>query len=234
MENFTQDEFDQVVSHTIRVELIDGSVLHYEVTPEAKKACRNQLTDDSFSNRIRSFVWFYIPEDRLVLINEREIIRITFCFDAPAREEVAYRDNFNLLEKYPLEIEPVEEKEEYEEEEEEAEIADVGLDLPQLIIMHRREKEDSEIVQGVTMKTEGFYGNVSCYFDLHENQTDGLFIENFEEEDGLTLMTSKYLQFQDDDGEDNFMPLNNISVIEIQRSFILSDENLALYLEKAD
>ena len=231
MKNFTQDEFDQVVSHTIRVELKDGSVLHYEVTPEAKKAFRNQLTDESFSNNIRSFVWFYIPEDRLVLINEKEIIRITFCFDAPAREEVVYRDNFNLLEKYPLEIDSHEEDEEHDEEVE-PETAAVDLDLPQLIIMHRREMEDSEIVQGVTMKTDGFYGNVSCYFDMREDATDGLLIEYFEEDDEFVLMESKYFQFEDDDGEDNFMPLNNLSVIEVQRSFIMSDEQLALYLEK--
>ena len=227
MENISQDEFDQIVSHTIRVELKDGSVLHYEVSPKAKKACRNQLLDESFSNQIRSFVWFYIPEDRLVLIKENEIIRITFCFDAPPRGDADYRDNFNILEKYPLEIEPGE-----EEDEAETETADLGLDLPELIIMHRREKEDSEIVQGVTMKTEGFYGNVSCYFDMSENEIDGLSIEYFKEDEEWVLMTSKYIQFVDGDGEENFMPLNNLSVIEIQRSFVMSDENLALYLGK--
>lgn len=225
MENITQDEFDQLVSHTIRIELKDGSILHFMVSPEAKRACRDHILKESFSIFGKDYLWFYIPEDRLVLINEKDIIRITFCFDTPSLGEAEYSDNFNVLEKFPPEIDPELEDEEYEMED-----AGPAIDLPGLIIKHRRQKEDSEIVDGVTMKTEGFYGNISYYFDLSEGDIHGLEVDYFEEEEGWVLMTSKYFRFLDEDGEENFMLLKNLSVIEIERSFIMSDKNLALYL----
>lgn len=226
MENITQDEFDQLVSHTIRVELKDGSILHFMVSPEAKRACRTYLLDESFSVFEKDFLWFYIPEDRLVIINEKDIIRITFCFDLPAVENPEYMDNFKVMEKFPPEIDPDPEDGEDEMDDDNAEI-----DLPSLIIKHRREMEDSEIVDGVTMKTEGFYGNISYYFDLSENDVSGFDIDFFVEEKEWVLMTSKYFRFVDEDDEENFMLLKNLSVIEIKRSLIMPDEKLALYLE---
>ena len=225
MENITQDNFDQIVSHTIRIELMDGTILHYYVTPEAKKVFREQLLHDSISVYDKDFLWFYIPEDRLVLISEKDIIRITFCFDAPAIDEAEYSDNFKVLEKFPLEIDPDE-----MEEVNDFEDSHPKLDLPNLIIKHRREKEDSEIVENVTMKTEGFYGNVSYYFDMSENEVSGFEFDYYEDEDEWVLLASKYFQFIDEDGEENFMPHKNLSLIEIKRSFIMSDKSLDLYL----
>lgn len=225
MEDITRDEFDQLVSHTVRIELKDGSILHFTVSPEAKRACRNYLLAESFSVFEKEFLWFYIPEDRLVIINEKDIIRITFCFDMPAVENPEYTDNFKVLEKFPPEIDP-------DPEDGENEMDDEGpaIDLPSLIIKHRREMEDTEIVVGVTTKTEGFYGNISCYFDLSENDVSGFDIDFFEDEEEWVLMTSKYFRFVDEDGEENFMLLKNLSVIEIERSLIMTDEKLALYL----
>ena len=225
MEEFSQDDFDQIVSHTIRIELIDGTILHYYVSPEAKKAVRNQLQNDPFSVYEKEFLWFYIPEDRLVLINEKDIVRITFCFDAPAMGDAEYADNFKVFEKFPLETDP-----DLIEEEDEKDDSEPELDLPQLIIKHRREMEDSEIVEGVTMKTEGFYGNVSYYFDMSEDQINGFYFDYHEYEEEWALGSSKYFQFIDEDGEENFMPHKNLSVIEIKRSFIMSDVQLDLYL----
>src|SRR5690606_27306780 len=98
------------------------------------------------------FLWFYIPEDRLVIVNKKEIIRITFCFDPPTGSEPKYRNNFNVI----------------ETSEEELDIDNINstgeeLYLPQLIIMHNRQQEDTEFVKGVTMKTEGYFGNISFY-----------------------------------------------------------------------
>ena len=225
MENFSQDDIDQVVSHTIRIELIDGTILHYMVIPEAKKAFRDQLINDSISVYDKEFLWFYIPEDRLVLINEKDIVRITFCFDVPMTGEAEYSDNFKVLEKFPREIE-----EGGSEEENELNGSGSEWDLPELIIKHRREMEDSEIVEGVTMKTEGFYGNVSYYFDMSENEVSGFEFEFYDDVEEWVLLASKYFQFIDEDGEENFMPHKNLSVIEIKRSFIMTDENLDLYL----
>ena len=225
MENITRDDFDQIVSHTIRIELMDGTFLRYYVSPEAKKAFRELLLNDGFAMYDRDFLWFYIPEDRMVFVKRKEIIRITFCFDVPVTGEAEYSDNFKVQEKFPVEIEP-------DEIEEEDEFDDSGpeLDLPDLIIKHRREKEDSEIVDRVTMKTEGFYGNVSFYFDMSEDEINGLDIEYYPDEEEWVLQPTKYFQFIDEDGEENFMPLKNLSLIEIKRSFIMSDEKLDLYL----
>jgi hypothetical protein len=229
MENITREDFDQIVSHTIRIELIDGNILHYMITPEAKKVFNAQLMHDSISVYDKEFLWFYIPEDRLVFINEKDVIRITFCFDVPATGDAEYADNFKVLEKFPREIE-----EDLFEEGKEMEGAGTALDLPQLIIMHRREKEDSEIVRGVTMKTEGFYSNVSYYFDLSKDQVSGLEFNYYEDEDEWVLLSSKYFQFLDEDGEENFMPHKNLSVIEINRSFIMNDETLNAYLGREE
>jgi len=226
MEEFSQDDFDQTVSHAIRIELKDGTILHYSVTPKAKKAFRNQLLNDAVSIYDKDFLWFYIPEDRLVLINEEDIVRITFCFDASVISEAEYSDNFKVFEKLPQENE-------MDEDGWENEMDDPGneLDLPQLIIKHRREKEDSEIVEGVTMKTEGFYGNVSCYFDMSENQVSGFGFDFYDDVEEWILLASKYLQFIDEDGEENFMRIKSLSLIEIKRSFIMSDETLDKYLD---
>ena len=229
MENFSQDEFDQIVSHTIRIELTDGTILRYYVSPEAKKAFRNQLLNDAVSIYDKEFLWFYIPEDRLVLIKEKDIIRITFCFDAPVTGEAEYSDNFKVFEKFPPEIDP-----DLIEEEEGLDDSGSELDLPQLIIKHRRELEDSEIVEGVTMKTEGFYGNVSYYFDMDESHVSGLEFDFYEDEEDWVLLASKYFQFIDEDGEENFMRIKNLSVIEIKRSFIMTDETLNLYLGRKE
>lgn len=229
MENITKADIDQIVSHTIRIELIDGNILHYMVTPEAKKVFNEQLMHDAISVYDKEFLWFYIPEDRLVLINEKDITRITFLFDVPMTGEAEYSDNFKVLEKFPREIDPdlLEEENEFGE-------SNPGIDLPQLIIMHKREKEDSEIVQGVTMKTEGFYGNVSYYFDMSEDQVSGLEFDYYEDEDEWVLLASKYFQFLDEDGEENFMPHKNLSVIEIKRSFIMTDKTLDSYLGREE
>ncbi len=225
MEEFSQDDFDQIVSHTIRIELTDGTMLLYYVSPEAKKALRNQLLNDAVSIYDKEFLWFYIPEDRLVLINEKDIVRITFCFDAPVDCEAEYFDNFKVFEKFPPETDP-----DLIDEEDESDGSEPELDLPQLIIMHRRKMEDSEIVEGVTMKTEGFYGNVSYYFDMSESHVSGLEFDFYDDVEEWVLLASKYFQFLDEDEEENFMRIKNLSVIEIKRSFIMPDDKLNLYL----
>lgn len=225
MENFSNGDIDQIISHTIRIELIDGTILHYDVSPEAKKAFKKVLLNESFPLYDIDFLWFYIPEDRLVFINQNDIIRVTFCFEVPMIGDPEYSDNFKVLEKFPPEIDLdlIEEENEFDESEPE-------IDLPGLIIKHRRDKEDSEIVQGVTMKTEGFYGNVSFYFDMSEDEVNCFDIDYYEEEEKWVFAPSKYFQFLDEDGEENFMPLKNLTLLEIERSFIMTDERLDLYL----
>lgn len=222
MEPISQEAFDKLVSHTLRIELEDGSTLIYYVSAESKTAFFNFLKTDAISGIEKDFLWFYIPKDRLVLINKKDIIRITFCFDHGIETEPDYYDNFNVVNEIKEEIDSEFEKNE--------DFTGEELYLPQLIIAHRRKKENTEIVKGVTMETEGYFGNISSYSDLNTGDVDGFYFSYLEVENEWHLTCYKYLQFIDNDGEQNFMPLSNLSVIEIERTLIMPDETLDLYL----
>lgn len=222
METITREDFDNIVSHTIRIELKDGNLLILNVTVEAKKAFAKLLRDDVYSELENEFLWVYIPRDRLLLVNKNEIIRITFCFEPVMGEEPAYFDNFNVVDKTDL---PAEINDDLKEEN-----GEMQPYLPQLIIMHNRQMENNEVVQGVTMKTEGYFGNISTYSSLSSGDVDGISFEFFDDKEEWILLTYKYFQFIDDDGEENFMPFKNLSIIEIERPLLMSDESLNKYL----
>lgn len=229
METISQSDFDNFVSHTIRIELKEGFVLTYQVSAEAKKAFRELLVANTLSSDYgNEFLWIYIPNDRLALVNKKNIIRITFCFDSPEGSELQYCDNFSILEKLKEEDDD-QMNIEIEEDDIEPE-KDYERYLPQLIIMHNRQLEDMEIVKGVTMKDEGYFGNISFYSSLNSGDIDGCDFEYFNDEEELILVTYDYLQFIDDDGEENFMPFDNLSVIEVERPLIMTDELLDNYL----
>lgn len=215
MKSISREEYDKLVLHTIRIELKDGSVLIYYVTVESKTALFNLLKQDAIADEGQDFLWLYIPQDRLVLMNKKEIIRVTFCFDVFGQVERLYRDNFGILDKSE---EPVP----TDDATEEVKTTDEELYLPQLIVKHNRQMEKNE--------TEGYFGNISSYSSLSKGNVDGFDFEYDENEDEWILFLFKYLEFVDDDGEYNFMPLDNLSVIEIERSLIMTEEFLNLYL----
>src|SRR4051812_39102510 len=97
MATISQSDFDKSVAHTIRIELKDGSTLLYRVSAEAKTAFYKLLKMDAISDNENGFLWFYIPQDRLVLVNRKDVIRITFCFDPPTGQEPQYYDNFDRV-----------------------------------------------------------------------------------------------------------------------------------------
>lgn len=224
MATISQSDFDKSVAHTIRIELKDGSTLIYRVSVEAKTAFYKFLKMDAVSDNENEFLWFYIPQDRLVLVNKSDIIRITFCFDALDGQEPKYYDNFNIVDPSQELLDP--------DPEEDDDPAREELYLPQLIITHRRQKENTEIAEGVTMESEGYFDNISSYSSLNEGDVEGFDFEYFDDEKEWHLLAYKYLQFIDDDGEENFMPLNNLSVIEIERPLIMADELLEMHLDR--
>lgn len=229
MATISQNEFDKLVSHTIRVELKNGHTLIYYVSLEAKTAFYKLIQEDAISENENEFLWFYIPQDRLVLINKKDIIRITFCFDSPGDSEPQYHDNFHII----TNTEEIVETNDNEKEDISGEDnSEEELYLPLLIIMHNRQMEKTEIVDGVTMETDGYFGNISTYSSLSEGDVLGFDFEYFNNEEEWILLTYKYLQFIDDDGEDNFMPLDNLCVIEVKRPLIMSDKILEQYLDR--
>lgn len=223
----SQKEIDKLLAHTIRIELKDGFILYYYVSAEAKNAFHKRLNEETNIPYGFDFIWFYIPEDRLVLVNNNEIIRITFLFDPPDGDKESYFDNFKVLPNSP-DLPDI--NEDLPATENLDEPVEDGLYLPKLIIMHRRHLEDTEIVDGVTMKTQGYFGNISSYYSLHKGALVGIEIEYAEVDDNWELLTNNYLQFIDDDGEENYMPLRNLSVIEIERPLLMTDELLDRYL----
>ncbi len=146
MSSISESEFDKLVSHLIRIELKNGSVLKYMVTPEAKAAFKKLLRDDAQSVADLPFVWFYIIYDRLVMVKTNEIVRITFCFDPSFETALEYYDNFNMRPQKRELLDTVGTPYVISDE-------DDDIDLPQLIIMHSRQLEDTEVVKGVTIKT---------------------------------------------------------------------------------
>jgi hypothetical protein len=226
MMEVNQPDLDAAVAHTIRIELMNDRTLAYWVSPESKRALYKFLARDAISdNSDPGFIWFYIPLDRLVLVNKNDIVRITFCFDPGIDPRPKYRDNFNLSDTAgdPTGVEDPEDENDRKADE---------TCIPQLIVMHHRQLEDEEFVKGVTMKSEGYFGNISSYSSLEQGDVEGFDFDYHDGEEQWVLMTWKYLQFADDDGEENFMPLHNLTVIEIERPLLMSDATLDRYLER--
>ncbi|HTN37910.1 MAG TPA: hypothetical protein VL053_12610 [Arachidicoccus sp.] len=225
MPEMTQAEFDQLVDHSIRIELMDGFTLIYPISVESKTAFYRNLNNDDYidGGEDLSFTWFYLPSDRLVLVNNNDIIKIIFCTDKRSGEAPTYHDNFGIMER----SEP-----DYDIDGSDSEDGGAALILPQLIILDRRPMEDSELVKAIAMKTDGCFGNISSYSSLDAGDVEGVEFEYDTVEDFWSLEVYKYLQFNDDDGEANFMPLRNLSVIELERPLLMSDEDLDMYLER--
>src|SRR5690606_10746051 len=146
------------------------------------------------------------------------VIRITFCFEPTPGTEPDYIDNFSKI--------YFGKKNLLEQQESEKEIS---LNS-QLIVMHHRQPETTTVVKGGTMSHDPYYENITFYSSLNEGYVDGVEFYFNEAIDGVELLMSQYLQFTDDDGEENFMPFNNLGVIEIDRSLILTDKILKTYL----
>ena len=64
MKNISQADFDQFVSHTIRIELMNGAVLIYRVTAESKIAFESTLQNEIYAGLEFDYIWIYHPYDR--------------------------------------------------------------------------------------------------------------------------------------------------------------------------
>lgn len=227
MKTFSQSDFDKSVLHTIRIELQDGEVLFYQVSAESKQAFQKTLEDENHSVSAHYYIWMYIPGDRLAFVNKKDITRITLCYDPVSGTEPEYIDNFLSLDAPGADLFENQDAEEIDFEENEF----IDDALPQLIVMHNRQKETTQIVKGVTKSRKAYFDNITRYSSMGEADIISGFEFGYDEEmDAFELRTGQYLQFIDDDGEENFMPLANLSVIEIERALIMDDEMLYIYL----
>jgi hypothetical protein len=201
-----ESEFDKHVVYTLRVELSNGKVLLYPIDIENKQYLINKLRTNSEGddeNNLLRFLWVETSLARMVIINTNAIARITFCFDPAAQivNHKAYPDNFNVVEKDTL----IEER-----ETKEGEVRLYVLEeeyLPQVIIYHKGQAPDDQ------------YNNNPLFYS--ELSPGCLASFNMELEGDLPLR--QFLNLTDDDGEETFILLEQIIVMEFFSNLIYEE-----------
>ncbi|NJK96466.1 MAG: hypothetical protein HC905_17525, partial [Bacteroidales bacterium] len=92
--------FDRLVDHSLRIELLNGKVLIYNIDIKAKQYLINKLranTDGNEENIPLKFLWFETSLNRSVIINSDSLASITFCFDTGVvNSNGNYVDNFEV------------------------------------------------------------------------------------------------------------------------------------------
>lgn len=205
-----EKEFDDLFTYTLRVELENGKVLLYLVDSENKNFILDKLrlnADGNFEIRTISFLWFETSGNRTVLLNTDFILRVTFCFDDTASlgNPNIYYDNFGMLEKETI-------LKEHKTDDGEVQLHIIEEHyLPQAIILHRGKAPDDH-----------YDGNPLTYSELAEGCLAWLELELEGE-----IPFRQFINLIDNDGEETFIPVKQIIVMEI-------DSNLLNVIEEGD
>ena len=202
-----ESAFDKLVVHTLRVELLNGQVLRYNLDVESKQYLMRRLRENSDGDddkQLLRFIWFHTSLKRTVIINADSIVRITFCFDRKdiVQNPDAYYDNFKLIEKETT----LQDRETSEGEVRLHVVVDEYI--PQAIIYHK----------GIPAN-DGYYTNPLKYDSLDAGALMG-----FEMELEGDVPYRQFIELIDDDGETSFIPLNEIIVLEFETSLIFPDD----------
>lgn len=192
--------FDRLVDHTLRIELVNGKVLIYNVDIENKQFLINKLrqnSDGNEENQPLKFLWFETCLKRSVIINTDSLASVTFCFDTgTAHPLYNYVDNFDVV---YFEDEPIEDEGESKEMPKDEE-----LFLPQAIVYHKGQKPE-----------DGYNPNPRTYDSL----TRGCLAAFNLELDG-DCPFRQFINLTDDDGEETFIPLEQIIVMEFDTNLM--------------
>jgi hypothetical protein len=202
-----ESELDKLVVYTLRVELVNGQVLRYNIDPENKRYLMCQLTENSEGdddNKPLLYIWFHTAQKRTAIINTDSVLRITFCYDPKEgiQNPGSYFDNFNLLEK------------ETSLEDRETPDGEIRLHvivdeyLPRAIVYHK----------GVAAN-DNYYTNPLKYNFLDEGALEGFVLEL--EGD---VPYRQFLELTDDDGETSFISFKEIIVLELDTSLIFPNQ----------
>jgi hypothetical protein len=203
----TENDLDQLARHTLRIELLNGMVLIYRIDVEQKQHLIGKLrsnADGTEESRPIIFLWFETSLQRQVIINITEIARITFCYDYSIElaEPNSYFDNFKVLEKDTTLVEEA-------TEEGKVRLHVVTQEfLPSAILYHK----------GIAPE-DGYEINPLLYYDLSKGCL-GLF--GLELDDEIPLR--QFINFVDLDGEENFIPINQIIVMEFEDNLMYDEE----------
>jgi hypothetical protein len=202
-----ESELENLFVFTLRVELSNGKVLVYAIDRENKDYLFNKLSTNSDgyneSNYLR-FLWFETSLERNVIISTSAVVSISFLVDIPGEMEnhMAYRDNFNVVEKETF----IEEIETAEGETRSYVINEEYL--PQAIIYHKGQAAEDN------------YNKNPLLYSLLSPGCLGLF---YLELDGL-LPFRQFINLTDQDEEESFIPLEQIMVMEFNSNLIYESE----------
>jgi hypothetical protein len=204
----TENDLDELARHTLRIELLNGMVLIYRIDVEQKQTLIGRLrsnADGTEEGRPINFLWFETSLQRQVIINITEIARITFCYDytIELEEPNSYFDNFKVLEKDTTLVEEA-------TEEGKVRLHVVTQEfLPSAILYHK----------GIAPE-DGYEINPLLYYEL-EKGCLGLF--GLELDDEIPLR--QFINFMDLDGEENFIPIKQIIVLEFENKLLYDSED---------
>jgi hypothetical protein len=190
-------DYDQILAYTIRVELLNGKVLLFPVDGDNRRRVMQIMGDRSdgmFDGKALQFIWFESVRNRIVMIKVSHLARITFLFDFGLYEQKpnAYYDNFRQLEKETT-LENIKDSE--------GEIRLHVIDdeyLPQVIIYHKGVAPDDH-----------YNENPLTYASLETGCLAGFDLEL----DG-DVAFRQFINLIDNDGEETFIPLYHIIVME--------------------
>ncbi len=209
MESISQESFDAFVTHTIRIELVNGRVLYYWVSAEEKKRLMEKMNARSDGDEEiipLNFVWFETALKRQVVINTSDIVKLTFRFDVPGSTSESYFDNFNLMEKETLiENKPI-------ENDKTGWFVTDNEYLPQCIIYHRGLQVNPD-------DDDGYASNPIVYNELTQ---ESLYRFAMELDDEIPFR--QFVSLIDNDGEQSYVPLKQIIVLECDENIMFGDE----------
>jgi hypothetical protein len=185
---------------------MNGKVLLFPIKTESKQKLIERLrenADGDIGNDRLSLIWFETVLNRVVIVNTDSIVQVTFCFDYASGviNPYAYRDNFNVVVKDTT----VEEKE-TEQGEIQLHVQEERY-LPQAIIYHKGKAPDD------------LYNNNPIQFsELSEG-----YLFSFDDELEGDLPLRQFINLIDNDGEESFIPMDQIIAIELDRNLIYSE-----------
>jgi hypothetical protein len=202
-----ESQFDELAAYTLRIELQNGRVLIYRIDSENKQYLLNKLRTNSEGlehNQVIEFLWFETFLNRHVIINANEMVRVTFCFDY--LEQIgntnAYYDNFEVVEKDTSLV-----SEESEKGESRMYVLEEAY-LPQTIIYDKGNAPDAD-----------YNNNPQLFYSL-DNGCLGFFHLELDGE----LPLRQFLNLIDNDGEECFIPLSQIIVMEFDGNLFYNEE----------
>lgn len=194
--------FSITMVFTVKIEMMNDTVLLYSLPEEEKDRLQHWLNDRSsgYKNISHSFIGFHALPERYVLVRVNDIARLVIQCDYIDNSSriTEYYDNFNVIPEANKNIENID-----EEFQNDPEFLDFLLDhfYPEIIIKMKGKKEP--IIYSGIDENENCLAILRGDLVLHHMDKSG------------------YLKVMDEDGEENFIPLKNISCIESNLSLML-------------